>query len=233
MSRWGMIIDLDKCTGCRACVVACKQENNIAPSTEDQADQGRLISWMNVLTVVEGDYPNTRVRFLPMLCQQCDKPPCVRVCPVGATYKSTQQGIVGQIYPRCIGCRYCASACPYQVKYFNWFAPRWPEELSPPRNPDVAIRPKGVIEKCTFCVQRLQKARDQAAIEKRPVRSEGEYVPACVESCPAKAMYFGDLDDQSTEIAKLTRSARAYRVMEELGTEPNVIYLKEGEWIAG
>ena len=226
MPRWGMVIDLDRCSGCRGCVVACKQENNIAPSTQEHAESSRMISWMNVITVVEGDYPDTKLRLLPMLCQQCENPPCVRVCPVGATQKSSQ-GIVGQIYPRCIGCRYCASACPYQVKYFNWFRPSWPREFEQSLNPDVSVRPKGVIEKCTFCVQRLQRARDQAAFEGRKVRSEGEYVPACVESCPAKAMYFGDLDDRSTEVAHLARDSRAFRVMDELGTAPNIIYLKE------
>ena len=226
MPRWGMVIDLDRCSGCRGCVVACKQENNIAPSTQEQAESSRMISWINVITVVEGDYPDTKVRLLPMLCQQCENPPCVRVCPVGATQKSLQ-GIVGQFYPRCIGCRYCASACPYQVKYFNWFKPSWPREFEQSRNPSVCVRPKGVIEKCTFCVQRLQRARDQAAFEGRKVRSEGEYVPACVESCPAKAMYFGDLEDRSTQVAHLARDVRAFRVMDELGTGPNVIYLKE------
>ncbi len=226
MPRWGMVIDLDRCSGCRGCVVACKQENNIAPSTQEQAESSRMISWINVITVVEGDYPDTKLRLLPMLCQQCENPPCVRVCPVGATQKSLQ-GIVGQIYPRCIGCRYCASACPYQVKYFNWFKPSWPREFEQSRNPSVCVRPKGVIEKCTFCVQRLQRARDQSAFEGRKVRSEGEYVPACVESCPAKAMYFGDLEDRSTQVAHLARDVRAFRVMDELGTGPNVIYLKE------
>jgi len=226
MPRWGMVIDLDRCSGCRACVVACKQENNVAPSTQEQAESSRMISWINVITVVEGDYPDTKLRLLPMLCQQCQNPPCVRVCPVGATQKSSQ-GIVGQIYPRCIGCRYCASACPYQVKYFNWFKPSWPRDFEHSLNPDVSVRPKGVIEKCTFCVQRLQRARDEAAFEGRKVRSEGEYIPACVESCPAKAMYFGDLDDRTTEVAQLARDSRAFRVMDELGTVPNVIYLKE------
>jgi Fe-S-cluster-containing dehydrogenase component len=228
MPRWGMVIDLDRCTGCRACEVACKQENNIAPSTPQQAEYGRMISWMKVLTIAEGDYPNVKLRFMPMMCQQCQAPPCVRVCPVSATYLSPQ-GIVGQIYPRCIGCRYCASACPYQVKYFNWFAPRWPQELRESLNPDVSIRPVGVIEKCTFCHHRLQRAHDAAAFDHRRVRSEREYVPACVESCPAKAMYFGDLEDPNTEVARLSRSARAFRVMEDLGTEPSVTYLKEGE----
>lgn len=229
MPHWGMIIDLDKCTGCRACEVACKQENNIAPSTQKQAEYGRMISWMNVITQVEGEYPNVKVRFLPMLCQQCQKPPCVRVCPVSATYLSEKEGIVGQIYPRCIGCRYCASACPFQVKYFNWSQPEWPEELRESLNPDVSVRPVGVIEKCTFCHHRLQRARDNAAFEHREVRGENEYVPACVESCPAKAMFFGDLSDKTTQVASLSKSARAYRVMEELGTEPSVLYLKEGE----
>lgn len=229
MARWGMVIDLDRCTGCRACVVACKQENNVAPSTQASAEYGREISWIKILTRVEGDYPHPRVRFVPMLCQQCDKPPCIRVCPVRATYKSPE-GIVGQIYPRCIGCRYCANACPYQVKYFNWFAPHWPEEFKNSLNPDVSVRPRGVIEKCTFCHHRLQKARDAAAFEGRKVHGESEYVPACVESCPARAMFFGDLDDPKTEVATLARSGRAFRVMDDLGTEPNVYYLKEGEW---
>lgn len=232
MERWGMAIDLDKCTGCQACVVACKQENNVPFSTQEEAEYGREISWIKVMAVAEGEYPDTKLRFMPMLCQHCDNPPCTKVCPTGATYKNPE-GLVAQIYPRCIGCRYCANACPYQVKYFNWFRPEWPEEMKASLNPDVSIRPKGVIEKCTFCHHRLQKAREQAAVEKREVKSEGEYVPACVQSCPAEAMVFGDLDEPKTEVARLAKSTRAFRALDDLGTEPKVIYLKEGEWRAG
>ncbi len=227
-----MVIDLDKCTGCQACVVACKQENNIPFSTQEEAEYGRLISWMQVMAITEGEYPEIKTRFMPMFCQHCDNPPSTKVCPTGATYKNPE-GIVGQIYPRCIGCRYCANACPFQVKYFNWFAPQWPEELKASLSPDVSVRPKGVVEKCTLCHHRLQKAREQAAVEKRQVKSEGEYVPACVQSCPAEAMYFGDLDDPKTDVAKLAKSTRAFRQLEELGTQPKVVYLKEGEWHAG
>jgi menaquinone reductase, iron-sulfur cluster-binding subunit len=230
MARWGMVIDVDKCTGCQACVVACKQENNVPFSTPEEAAYGRLISWISVMAITEGEYPQTKVRFVPMMCQHCDKPPCVRVCPTGATYENPE-GLVGQIYPRCIGCRYCANACPYQVKYFNWYAPNWPKELRSSLSPDVSIRPKGVVEKCTFCHHRLQRVRDQAAFEKREVKSEGEYVPACVQSCPAEAMYFGDLEDPSTEVARLSKSSRTFRMLEDLGTEPKVFYLKEGEWL--
>ena len=232
--RWGMVIDLDRCTGCQACVVACKQENNIPFSSPEEAEYGREIAWIKVMAHAEGEYPHVKTRYLPMFCQHCDNPPSTKVCPTGATYKNPE-GIVAQIYPRCIGCRYCANACPYQVKYFNWYnwsAFRWPEEMRQSLNPDVSLRPKGVIEKCTFCHHRLQKAREQAAVEGRKVRSEGEYVPACVQSCPAQAMFFGDLNDPETTVHKLSRSSRAFRMLEELGTEPKVIYLKEGEWSA-
>jgi Fe-S-cluster-containing dehydrogenase component len=228
MARWGMIIDLDKCTGCQACVVACKVENNVPFAEPEQAALGRVIAWMDVITIVEGDYPNVRVRHMPRPCMQCDEPPCIKVCPVSATYKNPE-GLVGQIYPRCIGCRYCTNACPYTVKYFNWYAPQWPEQMEGYLNPDVAIRPKGVVEKCTFCVQRLQKAREQARVENRQLR-EGDYIPACVESCPSSAMYFGDLDDPNSKVASLAENARAFRSLEELGTEPKVYYLREGEW---
>ncbi|MBI2370460.1 MAG: 4Fe-4S dicluster domain-containing protein [Deltaproteobacteria bacterium] len=232
--RWGMAIDLDRCTGCQACVVACKQENNVPFSSPEEAAYGREMAWIRVMAITEGEYPKVKTRYLPMLCQQCDNPPSVKVCPTGATYKNPE-GIVGQIYPRCIGCRYCANACPYQVKDFNWYnwsGFRWPQEMRQSLNPDVSLRPRGVIEKCTFCHHRLQKARDQAAIEGRKVKSEGEYVPACVQSCPAQAMFFGDLNDPETTIAKLARSSRAFKMLDELGTEPKVIYLKEGEWSA-
>jgi molybdopterin-containing oxidoreductase family iron-sulfur binding subunit len=223
-----MVIDVDKCTGCQACTVACKVENNVPFTEPGQAAMGRVISWMELITTVEGDYPNVRIRYIPRPCMQCDDPPCIKVCPVSATYKNPE-GLVAQIYPRCIGCRYCTNACPYTVKYFNWYLPEWPQDMQNYLNPDVAVRPKGVVEKCTFCVQRLQKAEEQAAVESRQLR-EGDYVPACVESCPSGAMYFGDLDDPNSKVAALADSARAFRLLEELGTEPKVYYLREGEW---
>jgi molybdopterin-containing oxidoreductase family iron-sulfur binding subunit len=135
-------------------------------------------------------------------------------------------GLVGQIYPRCIGCRYCANACPYTVKFFNWRAPRYPESTVPGLNPDVSVRPAGVVEKCTFCHHRLQKAREQARAEDRVLR-EGDYVPACAESCPTGAIVFGDLDTPTHEVARLSKSPRSFRLLEGLGTEPKVYYLSE------
>jgi molybdopterin-containing oxidoreductase family iron-sulfur binding subunit len=223
-----MVIDLDKCTACQACVVACRQENNVPFSEEDQADMGRAIFWMQLIPEIEGEYPKLKARFMPRPCYHCDNPPCVRVCPVGATYKNPE-GLVGQIYGRCIGCRYCTAACPYTARYFNWYAPEWPEEMRDKVNPDVYVRTKGVVEKCSFCVQRIRKAKDKARMENRPIR-DGEIVTACAETCPTDSIYFGDLDDPRSVVSILTRSRRAFRVEEHLGTEPKVIYLREGEW---
>lgn len=227
MPRYGMVIDLAKCTGCQACEVACKMENNIPISGPEQVRSGRSISWMKVLVDEEGEIPDVKARFVPRPCMHCDNPPCVKVCPVKATYRS-EVGIIGQIYPRCIGCRYCANACPYNVKYFNWYNPVWPEELKKHLNPDVSVRYKGIIEKCTFCHQRLQKAKEEARFEKRPLR-EGDYQPACVEACPPGAITFGDLDDENHKVHQQKDDPRAYRLMEDLGTEPKVIYLSELE----
>jgi len=226
MPQWGMIINLDKCTGCQACVVACQIENNNPIPRPEEVAYGRTISWMEIIPVIEGEYPRVKTRFIPRPCMQCDNPPCIKVCPTGATYEN-KEGIVTQIYARCIGCRYCANNCPYGVKYFNWYKPEWPKEIKESLNPDVPIRPKGVIEKCTFCNHRLQKAKENAKAEGREL-AEGDYVPACVEVCPSKAMYFGDLDDTNSQVSKLAESRRAFRLLEELGTKPRVIYLSEG-----
>ena len=228
MARWGMVIDLDKCTGCQACVVACRQENNVPFAGEEQTDMGRAIFWMQMIPEIEGEYPKLKARYMPRPCFHCDNPPCVRVCPVGATYKNPE-GLVGQIYARCIGCRYCTAACPYTARYFNWYTPEWPEEMADKMNPDVSVRPKGVAEKCSFCAQRIRKAKDKARAENRPIR-EGEIVTACAETCPSNAIYFGDLDDPRSAVAILSRSRRAFRVEEHLGTEPKVIYLRQSEW---
>lgn len=229
MPRWGMVIDLDKCTACGACVVACQVENNEPFVEEKEYKKDRGISWMKILRETEGEYPNVKMKFIPRPCMQCDNPPCTRVCPVYATYLNPE-GIVAQVYARCIGCRFCMAACPYTVKYFNWFDyySRLPKVMQKSRNPDVSVRPKGVVEKCTFCHHRLQKAKDVARLEKRKLR-EDDYVPACVESCPAKAMAFGDLSNQHSRIHQLANSPRAFRLLENLGTKPKVIYLTERE----
>ena len=231
MYRWGMVIDLDKCTGCQACVVACRQENNNPFAGEENAQLGRAKFWMNLIHETQGTYPHIQMRFIPMPCMQCDKPPCTPVCPVAATYKNPE-GVVAQVYPRCIGVRMCVSNCPYTVRYFNWYAPSWPEEYKKGLNPDVYLRRKGITEKCNFCIQRIRKAKMTAKKEKRKIR-DGEVVPACVETCPSEALYFGDLNDPNSRVFKLSRSRRVFRLLEDLGTEPKVYYLKEGEWYDG
>lgn len=222
--RWGMVIDLDLCTGCEACVVACHAENNIRIAGDDQAARGRSVNWIRVERYFEGEFPDIRARFMPVLCQQCDEAPCEPVCPVFATYHS-EEGLNAQIYNRCIGTRYCANNCPYTVRFFNFNDPVWPEPLQNAWNPEVSVRSKGVMEKCTFCVQRIRKAEMSARDENRPLR-DGDVVPACVQSCPTRAMTFGDLADSSSNVARLARSDRATRLMDDLGTKPKVVYLK-------
>jgi molybdopterin-containing oxidoreductase family iron-sulfur binding subunit len=220
-----MVIDLERCNGCQACEVACRSENNIAVGGPEASGENRTISWMKVHAKVEGEWPEVHTRFIPQPCMHCDRPPCTLVCPVEATSLDSE-GIVNQIYARCIGCRYCANACPYIVKFFNWRSPSFPDSTLPGLNPDVSVRPVGVIEKCTFCNHRLQKAREQAKVENRHLR-EGDYVPACAESCPTSAIVFGDLEDRRQRVARLSRDPRAFRLHEELGTQPKVYYLSE------
>ncbi|HXF05053.1 MAG TPA: 4Fe-4S dicluster domain-containing protein [Blastocatellia bacterium] len=228
MPHWAMVIDLDRCTGCEACVIACHAENNIPIVGEEQSAKGRQVNWIRVERYWEGEYPNVRARFIPVLCQHCDAAPCEPVCPVYATYHNPE-GLNAQVYNRCIGTRFCANNCPYSVRYFNWFDPRWDTPLDEQLNPDVAIRSKGIIEKCSFCIQRIHRARQRAREENRAIR-DGEVQPACAQSCPAEAMVFGDLDDPESRVSRLAASRRAFHLLGELGTKPRVIYLKEDEW---
>ncbi len=223
--KWGMVVDLDRCTGCEACVVACRAENNIPTVGEGEAAKGRAIHWIRVERYWEGEFPDVRVRFRPVLCQQCDAAPCEPVCPTYASYH-TAEGLNAQVYSRCIGTRYCANACPYTVRFFNFFNPVWEKPLQLQLNPDVSVREVGVTEKCTFCVQRIQGAKIQARDENRQLR-DGELTPACVQSCPPKALVFGDLNDPESEASRLSRSNRATRLLGELGTLPKVTYLEQ------
>jgi molybdopterin-containing oxidoreductase family iron-sulfur binding subunit len=224
MTRWGMAIDTDRCTGCGACSVACHAENNIQTVGEDEAARGRAMHWIRIERHYEGVFPDVKVRFMPVLCQQCNAAPCEPVCPVYATYR-TPEGLNAMVYSRCIGTRYCANNCPYTVRFFNWFAPEFPEPLERQLNPSVSVRPAGVMEKCTFCIQRIQHAQDIAQDETRDVL-DGEIRTACSQSCPAQAITFGDLDNPESRVAQLARTERAMHLLEELSTEPSVIYLR-------
>ena len=228
MAKWGMAIDIDRCDGCNACVVACRTANNVPTAGPEQAENGRASEWIRAERHVEGEFPKVRVRFVPVMCVHCDEAPCVKVCPVSATYE-TPDGLNAQIHPRCIGTRACGQACPYTVRYFNWGAPSWEAPLEQTINPDVAVRWKGIMEKCTFCVQRIRRTNDQARDEEREIR-DGEVQPACAQACPAQAIVFGDREDPESAVSKLSESPRAERPLEELGTGPRVVYLKEGGW---
>lgn len=228
MPRWGMVIDLDRCTGCGACVVACQAENNVPINTEDVFHQRRAIEWIRLERYWEGEYPHIKARYIPVPCMQCQNAPCEPVCPVYATYHTTQ-GINMQVYNRCIGTRYCAVNCHWHVRFFNFWEPKWPDSLKNQLNPDVTVRSRGVMEKCTFCIQRIVQAEHTAKLEGRELEAD-EFTTACAQACPAEAIVFGDLDNPNSRVAQLVASAveeRGYRLLEDLGTEPSVYYLKK------
>jgi anaerobic selenocysteine-containing dehydrogenase/Fe-S-cluster-containing dehydrogenase component len=222
--RWGMIVDLDKCVGCASCVAACYAENNIGVSGKEQLTKGREMAWLRIERYEDQNDQN-RLIFLPMMCQHCDNAPCESVCPVYAPHHS-KEGLNNQIYNRCIGTRFCAQNCPYKVRRFNWFDWDLPKPLNLQLNPDVTARSKGVMEKCSFCVQRIKKAHNQAKNEKRDIR-DGEVMPACVQTCPAGALTFGNFLDKNSAVSVLARDPRAYQVLGYLNTKPAVIYLKK------
>ncbi len=224
--KWTMIIDLDRCNGCSACVIACQAENNLPVVGEELALQKRTMSWLRIERYFDGEWPNLRIAFLPMMCQQCDSAPCEPVCPVFATYQNPE-GLNAMIYNRCIGTRFCGNNCPYGVRKFNWFEYEMEEPLQEQLNPDVSVRDKGVMEKCTFCIQRIRRGKDNAKDEGREVK-DGDVMPACAQSCPSNAIMFGNVNDPHSKVAELAESKRRHKLLEEHGTHPAIIYLKGG-----
>lgn len=244
--RYGMAIDLDKCTGCGSCMVACFAENNV-PFRQDETNKLLSITWLRVYRITNNKkFPHTEVCYIPRPCQHCagqheGHSPCVSVCPATATDYSIYTGIVSQIYTRCFGCRYCMVACPYHVRYFNWWDPVWPAGMERYLSPNVSPRMRGVVEKCSFCFHRYQLARDKAYTEgKREIR-EQEYQTACAQACPAGAIVFGDLNEPRHAVNRIVqpdpdnhykaRNPSAFRLLERLGTDPKVYYLSSREWV--
>lgn len=250
--KWAMSVDLDTCTGCNACSVACYAENNLPVVGKEKFNAGQAMHWMRIERYWDEDgrdFPDQGVQFLPMMCQQCEAAPCETVCPVGAT-NHTADGLNSQVYNRCIGSRYCSANCPFKVRYFNWYNyPTtdnvWPAEMTQQLNPDVTVRSKGVMEKCTFCVQRTYDAKNNARTEGRLVR-DGEVQTACQQACPTNAITFGNLVDPESRVHKQWSQQqieldkdiqakddqeggselRGYRIFEELRPYPSVMYLE-------
>ena len=222
--HWGMVIDLSRCTGCSSCVVSCQAENNIPVVGRDEVSRSREMHWMRIDRYYSGEGENVDAVHMPMLCQHCDNAPCENVCPVQATVQSAE-GLNQQVYNRCVGTRYCANNCPYKVRRFNWFDyPREDRLQNLVLNPDVTVRSRGVMEKCSLCVQRIQETKAAAKIGGRAIE-DGQIIPACAQSCPAGAIVFGDMNDPKSRLSLLKRDPRHYTVLEELGIKPVVGYL--------
>ena len=230
--RYGMVIDVDRCTGCGACMLSCAVEHNVPPAHEGATDRTGL-TWLRVNRVDNERAPSARQTvFVPIMCQHCDEhPPCESVCPQNAVEYDEESGIVTQIPVRCLGCRYCMTACPYHARSFNWWDPQWPAGFEETLNPEVSTRMRGVVEKCNFCHARYHDARAKAAAEGRKPEEAVDYTPACVDACPTHAIAFGNLADPSSEVSRRTHQGGTFRLLEQLGTEPKVFCTTNRPWV--